>query len=133
MCDARCKRSARSRFVGLASKRSSGTCPAVLQRQSATENRVTVVTQSRACRSESSVSASPKPSGLTTPAPTTPTRAEAFSPAVLCNWITVDTKNWVTNFYCFLTGSILQVSRTGNGSLEVGGLSVEFIQWRFEI
>jgi hypothetical protein len=39
----------------------------------------------------------------------------------------------VRDFYCFLNGSILLVGRSGNGSLEVGGLSVEFIQWRFEI
>src|SRR5262245_48736150 len=32
------------------------------------------------------------------------------------------------DFYCFLRGSILQVSPNENGSPEVGGLSVEFIQ-----
>ena len=42
-------------------------------------------------------------------------------------------KRWSAIFYCFLNGSILLVGRNGNGSLEVGGLSVEFIQWRFEI
>jgi hypothetical protein len=42
-------------------------------------------------------------------------------------------KTLACDFYCFLNRSILLVGRNGNGSLEVGGLSVEFIQWRFEI
>jgi len=37
-------------------------------------------------------------------------------------------KNCSANFYCFLAGSILQMTRNGNQSPEVGGLSVEFIQ-----
>jgi hypothetical protein len=41
------------------------------------------VTQSRAARSEASVSLKPNPSGLTTPAATTATRAVNFSPFAL--------------------------------------------------
>ena len=38
------------------------------------------------------------------------------------------------DFYCFLTGSILQVTaKRETEARKVGGLSVEFIQWRFEI
>ena len=99
----------------------------------ATENRVTAVTQSRASRSESSVSASPNPNGLTTPAATTATRSEVFFPVALPNWAMSKRQNCYAIFYCFPKGSILQMTRNGNGSLEVGGLSVEFIQWRFEI
>jgi hypothetical protein len=88
--------------------------------------------QSRASRSESTVSLNPNPSGLTTPTAVTATREVAlflFPELVLGIW----TKKSVRDFYCFLDGSILLVGRSGNGSLEVGGLSVEFIQWRFEI
>jgi hypothetical protein len=46
-----------------------------LHRHPVTENRVTPLTQSRASRNESSVSLNPNPSGLTTPAATTATRA----------------------------------------------------------
>jgi hypothetical protein len=43
-----------------------------------TEKRITGVTQSRALRKDSSVSAQPNPSGLTTPAAVTATRAGLF-------------------------------------------------------
>src|SRR5437762_9491195 len=86
MCDARCKRLARGFLFRPANRRSSDICPAVLQRQSATENRVTLVMQSFALRNELSVSASPNPNGLTTPAATTATRSGFFSLVVLLNW-----------------------------------------------
>jgi hypothetical protein len=50
-----------------------------LQRHCATEKRITRVTQSLALRSESSVSASPNPNGLTTPAAVTATRTGDFA------------------------------------------------------
>jgi hypothetical protein len=75
MCDVRCKDCVRLASRRPSSRRSSDTWPAVLHRHSATENRVTRVMQSRASRRESSVSLNPNPSGLTTPAATTATRA----------------------------------------------------------
>lgn len=132
MCDARCNRFSRLLMRCSFSKRSSGTCPAVLHRHWLTENRVTGVMQSRASRSESTVSLNPNPSGLTIPAPVTATREGTLSPFPALVLVILG-KRVVRDFYCFLNGSILLVGRSGNGSLEVGGLSVEFIQWRFEI
>src|SRR6266487_7055487 len=80
MCDARWNRRARPALLRLLSRRASDTWPAVLHRHSATENRVTRVMQSRASRRESSVSLNPNPSGLTTPAATTATRAGTLFP-----------------------------------------------------
>jgi hypothetical protein len=58
---------------------------------------------------------------------------------IICGFSPVSLSHFLTpkidlDFYCFLKRSTLKVTaRTGNGSPEVGGLSVEFIQWRFEI
>jgi len=133
MCDARCKRFGRFVSCCSLSRRSSGTWPAVLHRHSATENRVTRVMQSRAARSESTVSLNPNPSGLTTPAAVTATRVVTLFPFPELISGILGKRRWSAIFYCFLNGSILVMGRNGNGSLEVGGLSVEFIQWRFEI
>ena len=133
MCEARCRRRARTPSPRLASKRSSETWPAVLHRHSATENRVIRVTQSRASRSESNVSPSPTPSGLTTPAATTATRAGSFFACSLRDWAIVERQNDPRFLIAFLQEAFYKWAETENGSLEVGGLSVEFIQWRFEI
>lgn len=133
MCDARCKRFARRVSCCSSSRRPSGTWPAVLHRHSATENRVTCVMQSRAARRESRVSLNPNPSGLTTPAAVTATRGVLLFPFPTLVLGIFLAKKLACDFYCFLNRSILLVGRNGNGSLEVGGLSVEFIQWRFEI
>src|SRR6266542_2060174 len=114
MCDARCTRWPRIPSPWLASRRSSGTCPAVLHRHCPTENRVTGLTQSRALRSDSNVSVSPNPKGLTTPAATTATRALAFFPLGLLGLAMVGRKKLPRDFYCFLRGSILQVSPNEN-------------------
>jgi len=54
-------------------------------------------------------------------------RSDLF--AVRAAWFTHDwTDELLRDFYCFPIRTILQVSRNGNGSPEVGGLSVEFIQ-----
>ena len=133
MWDARCKRFARFGACCSLSRRSSDTWPAVLHRHSATENRVTRVMQSRPASSESRVSLNPNPSGLTTPAAVTATRGVTLFPFPRLLLGIFWQRSWARDFYCFLNRSILLVGRNGNGSLEVGGLSVEFIQWRFEI
>src|SRR5439155_8834933 len=114
MCDARCKRRARTLLHCLSSRRSAGTSPAVLHRHCATENRVTRLTQSRASRNESSVSLNPNPSGLTTPAATTATRAVNFFPFALVD-LTIfwGRKKMIPDSYCFLKRSILLVKRDG--------------------
>src|SRR3954452_11156174 len=78
MCDARCRRPERGIFAWLASRRASETWPAVLHRHWVTEKRSTGVTQSRALRNDSRVSAKPSPSGLIPPAAVTATRAGLF-------------------------------------------------------
>src|SRR5215471_12352130 len=93
MCDARCKRCERGASPRFASRRSSETWPAVLHRHCATENLVTGPTQSRDFRSELRVSFSPNPSGLTTPAATTATRAVAFLPFALLGSTMVEKKD----------------------------------------
>ena len=75
-----------------------------------TEKRITGVTQSRALRNDSSVSAKPNPSGLTTPAAVTATRA-GNSCFVACLLEPLSNSQKLTlDFYCFLKGSILQVT-----------------------
>jgi hypothetical protein len=64
-------------------------------------------------RNDSSVSASPNPNGLTTPAATTATRALAFFLLGLLGLAMVG-KKLPRDFYCFLRGSILQVSPNEN-------------------
>ena len=113
MCDARCSRRERGVLSRAASKRSSEIWPAVLHRHCSTENRVTPLTQSRESRSESSVSASPKPSGLTTPAATTATRVVPFLPFALSDLAIVQRLNCSTNFYCFRIRTNLQVTPKG--------------------
>src|SRR5215475_5778516 len=78
MYDARCRRPERGICASLASRRKSEIWPAVLHRHCVTEKRITGVTQSRALRNDSSVSAKPNPSGLTTPAAVTTTRHGSF-------------------------------------------------------
>ncbi len=78
MCDARCRRLERNVCKWLLNRRESEIWPAVLHRHCVTENRMTGVTQSRALRKDSNVSAKPNPSGLTIPAAVTATRAESF-------------------------------------------------------
>jgi hypothetical protein len=65
---------------------------------------VTGVTQSRAARSASNVSANPKPSGLTTPEPTMATRARDVFP-----FITVDVG--ISGFFA-LNSSLLYLVKT---------------------
>src|SRR5437660_10230659 len=98
MDDARCNRRARPASGGSLIRRSSATCPAVLHRHSATENRVTGATQSRPSRSESSVSLSPNPRGLTTPAATTATRAGELFPFPAVVLSILGKKNWTHDF-----------------------------------
>src|SRR5204863_9351196 len=100
-------------------RRSSGICAPVLHRHCATENRVTGVTQSRALYKESTVSASPTPKGLTTPAATTATRTLIFFPFGLLDWAMVGRKNCPAIFYCFPIRSILQVSPNENEAREL--------------
>src|SRR2546423_9234538 len=68
-------------FFPLAGRRSSGTCPAVLQRHLSTSNRFTGETQSLLALSPASVSLRPSPRGLITPAATTATRVETVFPS----------------------------------------------------
>ena len=110
MCDARCRRPERGICAWLASRRESETWPAVLHRHCVTEKRITGVTQSRALRKDSSVSAKPNPSGLITPAAVTATRAGLFvliSPLCLSHYLTPKID---LDLYCFLKRSILQVT-----------------------
>src|SRR6476660_6349665 len=78
MCDARCRRPERGICAWLASRRESETWPAVLHRHCVTEKRITGVTQSRALRKDSSVSAKPNPSGLIIPAALTAKRSGLY-------------------------------------------------------
>ena len=68
------------------------------------------VTQSRALRNDSRVSARPNPSGLTTPAAVTATRAGEFARCCLPFSHFRARKIDPVDFYCFLKGSILQVT-----------------------
>jgi hypothetical protein len=110
MCEARCNRAECGDWTRLASSRASETWPAVLQRHCATEKRITGVTQSRALRNDSSVSAKPNPSGLTKPAAVTATRAAEFAFFWLSASAIFEDQKLTLDFYCFLKGSILQVT-----------------------
>jgi hypothetical protein len=81
-----------------------------LQRHCATEKRITGVTQSLALRNDSSVSARPNPSGLTTPAAVTATRAAEFALCCMPASAIFEHQKLTLDFYCFLKGSILQVT-----------------------
>jgi hypothetical protein len=81
-----------------------------LHRHCATEKRITGVTQSRALRNDSSVSARPNPSGLTKPAAVTATRAAEFAFFWLSASAIFEHQKLTLDFYCFLKGSILQVT-----------------------
>ena len=94
---------------------------------SSTENRLTGVMQSRPVRNDSSVSSKPKPSGLTIPAATTATRAVSRFDVKFSHLGTCPAS------IPFAFGEGLESRRNENGSSGSGGLSVEFIQWRFEI
>src|SRR6266436_1710322 len=110
MCDTRCRRPERGICAWLASRRESETWPAVLHRHCVTEKRITGVTQSRALRNDSRVSAKPNPSGLTTPAAVTATRAGEFALCCLPASAIFKHQKLTLDFYCFLKGSILQVT-----------------------
>jgi hypothetical protein len=110
MCEARCKRAECSVSARLASSRASATWPEVLHRHCATEKRITGVTQSLALHKDSSVSARPNPSGLTTPAAVTATRAGEFALRCLSASAIFEHQKLTLDFYCFLKGSILQVT-----------------------
>jgi hypothetical protein len=68
------------------------------------------VTQSRALRNDSRVSAKPNPSGLTTPAAVIATRAWEFALCCLPGSAIFEHQKLTLDFYCFLKGSILQVT-----------------------
>src|SRR6266704_3293057 len=108
MCDARCKRPERGICAWLTSRRESETWPAVLHRHCVTEKRITGVTQSRALRKDSIVSAKPNPSGLITPAAVTATRAGSFVLSRLSALAIIQSQKFTLYFYCFLNRSILQ-------------------------
>src|SRR5215471_20602555 len=110
MYDARCRRPERGICASLASRRKSEIWPAVLHRHCVTEKRITGVTQSRALRNDSSVSAKPNPSGLTKPAAVTATRAAEFAFFWLSASAIFEHQKLTLDFYCFLKGSILQVT-----------------------
>jgi hypothetical protein len=71
------------------------------------------LTQSRASRNESSVSLNPNPSGLTTPAATTATRAVTLFSFVSLDLTIFRQEKLIPDSYCILKRSILLVRRNG--------------------
>ena len=110
---------------------SSGTCPAVVHRHSVMSNCVIGETQSRAARSARSVSSKPSPSGLTIPAATTATLTWDC-PSFIKAESNIFSEIAFLDSICFRRRSQFIV-RAETKVREVGELSVEFIQWRFEI
>jgi hypothetical protein len=84
--------------------------------------------QSRALRSESTVSVNPTPNGLTTPAATTATRALTFFSFGLLDWAMVGRKKLPRDFLLLSYSKHFTSEPKRKRSPEVGGLSVEFIQ-----
>jgi len=127
ICEARCSRWSR-RPALLPSRCSSATWPAVLHRHRSTQKRVTGLMQSRAERNASRVSAKPRPSGLTTPAATTATRAGRLFPSEAIN---VDISAPLAP-QLLLLSTMRHHTNGAHGKQQLGGLSVGVFQWRFE-
>ena len=129
--EARCNRFMRRPFPVAEINCSSGTCPAVLHRHSVMSNCVIGEMQSRAARNARNVSSKPSPSGLTIPADTTATLTWDWP---LFTKAESDFSSEIAplDSICFRRRGQFIV-RAETEVREVGELSVEFIQWRFEI